>query len=351
MLTKDLRPVTWDEVAGQKVNVQILKAIVKSPEKAPRSLIFEGEYGSGKTTCARIMARELNKKDKNFDLNSALFYHEYDSTVIGNVNEIRALRDSFGLGSKDFWQVVVFDEVHACSNQAQTALLKIIEEGRGRTFFISCTTHVHKVLPTIRSRSLELRFNTVPFDEVYSHLTELETRLNISVPGDVKTIIASRSGGHMRNAHMLLDKYLLIGEGVFKESIKSGIDLYSQYFLACRENNKDKALECINDLATISLNDLKRDLSDFMMLLLKSVTGFNINNNAISNLTNKLGKDNALKLVKTYFSDWVRHVFNSEADFYCGMLCFYNVLKFDNIGLKSADSKSSLRDRSVIRRR
>ena len=57
MITQEFRPKTWDEVIGQDLNVAILKAIVKSPRTSPRSIILQGEYGSGKTTSSRIFAK------------------------------------------------------------------------------------------------------------------------------------------------------------------------------------------------------------------------------------------------------------------------------------------------------
>ena len=61
MLSQELRPLTFDEVAGNEENKKLLKKIISNPEASPKSLIFAGEFGCGKTTCARIFARELNK--------------------------------------------------------------------------------------------------------------------------------------------------------------------------------------------------------------------------------------------------------------------------------------------------
>lgn len=326
MLTNELRPLTWNDMAGQKINKQILKSIVKNPETSPKSLIFEGEFGCGKTTSARIMARELNGiKDPNYDLNNSPFYFEYDSTVIGNVDKIRELRDVFGTGSADYWQVIVFDETHAISNQAQTALLKILEEVKGKTFFICCTTHVHKVIPTIRSRSLELKFGLVPYEEIKEHLDEVTSKLGVDIGEDIKGIIASRSGGHMRNAHMLLDKYLLIGDETFRASVKSSIDLYCEFFRSIKSNNQVDVMKTLNELNTVPLNTLKSDLNEVILLCMKSFSGVAVSNPKVEELTKLYGTD-IMKLVKFYFSDWVKNIFESDYHFITGMLCFYNIL-------------------------
>lgn len=327
MLTSQLRPSKWDEVAGQKLNIQMLKAIVKNPESSPRTIIMEGDFGSGKTTCARIMAKELNGiKDPNYDLNNSPFYYEYDSTVVGNVEKIRQLRDVFGSGSKDYWQVIVFDEIHATSSQAQTALLKILEDVTIKTFFILCTTHVHKVLPTIRSRSLELKFSVLPYEEVISHLAEVSQKLEISIPEDILGIIASRSGGHMRNAHMLLDKYVLIGEEIFRQSIKSAISLFCNFYLAVRTNNGDEIRKALQDLGCIPITDIRRDFSEFILLIMKCFNGFEVNNKDIVNLAKVYGGD-IVKIASIYFSDWARNIFDSQEDFEAGMLCMMAMLR------------------------
>ena len=68
MLSQELRPFDFSEMAGQKENIRILKAILKDPDNAPKCLIFQGAYGSGKTTASRILARKLNNiTDRNFD--------------------------------------------------------------------------------------------------------------------------------------------------------------------------------------------------------------------------------------------------------------------------------------------
>lgn len=355
MLTNELRPTTWDDMAGQKINVQILKSIVRNPDGAPRCIIMEGAFGGGKTTSARILARELNGiKDPNYDLNSSPFYYEYDSTVIGNVEKIRELRDTLGSGIKGYWQVVVLDEVHACSSQAQTALLKILEEVKSNTFFILCSTHIYKILPTIRSRSLELKYSTVPYEEIIEHLDKVAIKLGADIPDDIKGIIASRSGGHMRNAHMLLDKYFLIGSEVFKESVKSSLSLYCRFFNAVLVDNQADVMKSLNELMMLPLEDLKSDLADLIMMVMKAYNGFEVASNDVKALVSAYGND-IMKLVRAYYSDWTKNFFRSDSDFQAGMLCYYVILKGSkpaevNQGNQQVNSGSAVNDRRMVRR-
>lgn len=327
MLSQELRPNTWSEVAGQKENVKILKAIVRDPENAPKCLIFQGAFGSGKTTCARIMARELNKiKDPNFDLLSSPFYYEYDSTVVGNVDTIRQLRDEFVVSYGDYWRVIVLDEVHAVSTAAQTALLKMLEEAQGRNIFIMCTTHIHKVLPTIRSRSLELHFECVPEEEIIKNLTRVSEERKISLSDDIKLLIADRSAGHMRNAHMLLDKYVLLGEQDFKDSIKSSITLYCDFFIAVYNNDTDNVLKNINDLMNIPKDDLQSDFNMVMTESMRGYCGFPVRHEDIQRMVNVWGKDFSI-IVSGYMSSWIKNAFYDMPYFQATFLYMYQNLR------------------------
>ena len=327
MLSQELRPNTWSEVAGQKENIKILKAIVKNPTESPKCLIFQGAFGSGKTTCSRIMARELNNiKDPNFDLLSSPFYYEFDSTVVGNVEEIRRLRDMFTISYGEYWRVIVFDEVHAVSTAAQTALLKMLEEAQGNNLFIMCTTHIHKVLPTIRSRSLELKFECVPEDEIISNLTRVAEERNLNLSDEIKLLIADRSGGHMRNAHMLLDKYNLLGEEDFKDSIKSSISLYCDYLIAIYNNDKDGVLKNINNLMNIPKDDLQSDFNMVMTESMRGYCGFEVRHADIKRLVDTYKNDFSL-VVSCYMSAWIKNAFLDMPYFQATFLNMYQVLR------------------------
>lgn len=327
MLSQELRPSTWSEVAGQKENIKILKAIVKNPTESPRCLIFQGAFGSGKTTCSRIMARELNGiKDPNFDLLSSPFYYEFDSTVVGNVEEIRRMRDMFTMNYGEYWRVIVFDEVHAVSTAAQTALLKILEEAEGRNIFILCTTHIHKVLPTIRSRSLELKFECVPEDDIIDNLTRVAEERGLTLSDEIKLLIADRSGGHMRNAHMLLDKYNLLGEEDFKDSIKSSINLYCDYLIAIYDNDKDAVLKNINNLMNIPRDDLNADFNMVMTESMRGYCGFEVRHIDIKRLIDTYKSDFSI-IIECYMSSWIKNAFVDMPYFQATFLNIYNVVR------------------------
>lgn len=327
MLSQELRPFDFSEMAGQKENIKILKAILKDPDNAPKCLIFQGAYGSGKTTASRILARKLNNiTDRNFDLISSPFYYEFDSTVVGNIEEIRRLRDMFTVSYGEYWRVVVLDECHAISNAAQNALLKMLEETTGRTMYIMCTTEVKKLLPTIRSRSLELQFNPVPVDEIVKNLTSVSDNRELSLSEEIKYLIAERSGGHMRNAHMLLDKYLLLGEDEFKDSIKSAITLYCDYLIAIYQNDRDKVLSTINNLLNIPKDNLQIDWNMVMTESLKSFCGMEVAHKDVKRLVGVYGSKFNL-VASCYMAQWMRNAFLDMPYFQATMLNMYIVLR------------------------
>ena len=261
------------------------------------------------TTASRIVGRELNNiKDDSYDLLNSPFYYEFDSTVVGNVEEIKKLRDIFTVSFGDYWRIVVLDETHTVSSQAQAAMLKMFEETRGKTIYILATTDPQKLLPTIRSRALEINFNDVPVEAIVDNLTKVSEERNLNLSEEIKLLIADRSGGHMRNAHMLLDKYILLGEEDFKDSIKSSVTLFCDYLIATYKNDKDAVLSNINDLLSIPKDNLQSDWSIVMTESLRSFCGFDCRHKDIKRLVDTYGSDFNI-IAQCYMSTWVKNMF------------------------------------------
>lgn len=261
------------------------------------------------TTASRIVGRELNNiKDDNYDLLNSPFYYEFDSTVVGNVEEIKKLRDIFTVSFGDYWRIVVLDECHTVSSVAQAAMLKMFEETKGKTIYILATTDPQKLLPTIRSRALEINFNDVPVDAIVDNLTKVSDDRGLNLSEEIKLLIADRSGGHMRNAHMLLDKYILLGEEDFKDSIKSSVTLFCDYLIATYKNDKDAVLSNINDLLSIPKDNLQSDWSIVMTESLRSFCGFDCRHKDIKRLVDTYGSDFNI-IAQCYMSTWVKNMF------------------------------------------
>lgn len=203
---------------------------------------------------------------------------------------------------------VILHNCHTVSATAQAAMLKMFEETKGKTIYILATTDPQKLLPTIRSRALEINFNDVPVEAIVDNLTKVSEDRGLNLSEEIKLLIADRSGGHMRNAHMLLDKYILLGEEDFKDSIKSSVTLFCDYLIATYKNDKDSVLSNINDLLSIPKDNLQSDWSIVMTESLRSFCGFDCRHKDIKRLVYTYGSDFNI-IAQCYMSTWVKNMF------------------------------------------
>ena len=343
MLTQEFRPVTFKEVAGQDMVKNILKSIVKKPEEAPKTIILQGEYGTGKTTCARILARALNcKHSKDGDacgecefcksnIDESIFYEEFDSAIIGNVETIKSLRDTFYFDKDLGYKVVVLDEAQLMTPQAQSALLKVLEETNTGIFFILCTTHIDKLLPTICSRSLKLRFNLIPDKEIEQNLLDISKTKGITPSQEALSLITTRCGGHLRDAHMLMDQYLLLGEEVFMASVPTATDLYCKLILNAYKKDIKMSSEIVGALQRLPLYTLKQDYERLIVDLLKvSIGAQRTNNKFIAFITARL-RDKIFQLIDILNKNEIYEMFTSDKRFQAAM---YLIIKDIAIKIK-----------------
>lgn len=221
---------------------------------------------------------------------------------------------------------VILHNCHTVSSTAQAAMLKMFEETKGRTIYILATTDPQKLLPTIRSRALEINFNDVPVEAIVENLTKVSEEKNLNLSEDIKLLIADRSGGHMRNAHMLLDKYILLGEEDFKDSIKSSITLFCDYLIATYKNDKDTVLSTINDLLSIPKDNLQSDWSIVMTESLRSFCGFDCRHADIKRLVDTYGSDFNI-IAQCYMSTWVKNMFIDVPYTQATLLNMYKVVQ------------------------
>ena len=221
---------------------------------------------------------------------------------------------------------IVLHNCHAVSSVAQTALLKMLEETQGNTLYILATTDPQKLLPTIRSRALEVHFSPVPVNEIVDNLTHVAEKYDIEISQKVKQIIADRSGGHMRNAHMFLDKYLLLGEEEFIKSVHSALSLYVDYLEAVYNDNKDDILKSLNLLTDIPKDILKEDWNTLVVESMKVSCGFECIHEDIKRLLSVYGKDFGI-LSQCYMSNWVRDAFIDMPYFQVVFLNLYKVIR------------------------
>lgn len=205
------RPVNFDDVIGQKVITNTLKEAIKN-NKLAQALLFTGPRGVGKTSCARIVARELN----NFEISDDNSYNifELDAASNNGVEGIRNLIEQTRIPPQTGkFKVYIIDEVHMLSSGAFNAFLKTLEEPPAHCVFILATTEKHKIIPTILSRCQIYNFKRITNEGIVDHLKNICKLEKIKFEDNALIQIANKSDGAMRDALQLFDKVV----GVNKE--------------------------------------------------------------------------------------------------------------------------------------
>lgn len=335
MICKDFRPQFFREVAGNELAKEALKAIVRDKSKAPKVILLHGAYGSSKTTNSRIFAKAVNCLHPvdgepcgecevcKTPINEAIFYSEYDSAVVGNIDTIRELRDTFLYTVKGMTKVIVLDEIHVASKPAQTALLKVLEEAPDGVIFILATTHPHQLLPTIVSRSLEIPITRVSPADVIQNITTVSEKIGIEPSEKVKELIAYKSKGHMRDAHMLLDMYVLLGEESFIEAVKSSREYLTRYLVAILRKDKKYLEQALEGLMTIPVASIKDDWQQLLLDLAKEMT--NPSDTPTGKIVKAFTAPNIMKLIKLSSGEWFESSFNNDVALQTYLLCIYQI--------------------------
>lgn len=201
------RPVKFEDVIGQSHVTTTLQNAVKN-EKVAQSLLFCGPRGVGKTTCARILANEINGFDIDNPLenNNSLNIYELDAASNNSVDDIRSLIDQVRYAPQaGKFKVYIIDEVHMLSNAAFNAFLKTLEEPPSYAIFILATTEKNKVIPTILSRCQIYDFNRIEISDIKSKLIDILKKEKIEYEDEALHIIAQKADGAMRDALSTLD--------------------------------------------------------------------------------------------------------------------------------------------------
>lgn len=295
---------------------------------------YSNGFLSHNTTSARLLARALNCEHFTddlcgtcpactADLDSVPFYTEYDVTAIGNVDTIRDLRDTFFYEVPNHHRVIVLDEAHASSSKAQAALLKVFEEAPKRVHFILATTDPEKLLPTIRSRALEMNFTTQSTSAVEDNIRQIAQQKNITISEESVHLIAIRSKGHMRNAHMLLDQYLLVGEESFKTAVRDSTMDVLRLLVALRRRNKDGYFRAVDVLLSYPLADIMEDFQQTLLSLLKCQMGL-LQDETLAKVAAVYGKD-LLPIIRICTQDWMLSSFANDITLQTALLALYQV--------------------------
>ncbi len=218
-LYRKYRPQTFDDVSGQMAVTQTLKTQIMTG-KMSHAYLFTGSRGTGKTSCAKILAKAVNclnpdrgnpcnvcEACKAIDSGSCMDVLEIDAASNNGVDNVRDLRDdAIYTPSQVKMRVYIIDEVHMLSISAFNALLKIIEEPPEHLLFILATTELHKVPATILSRCQRFSFRRISQEDIAARLQYVAYQENIDLDDGAARVIARLADGGMRDGLSLLDQ-------------------------------------------------------------------------------------------------------------------------------------------------
>ena len=296
-LYRKYRPQTFSEVVGQEHITETLKNEL-ALGKTVHAYLFTGTRGTGKTSCAKILAKAvncLNTKDGDpcLECDSCLSVANDENTDIveidaasnNSVDSIRELRDQVSFApATSKYRVYIIDEVHMLSTSAFNALLKTLEEPPSHVIFILATTEVHKLPATILSRCQRFDFKRIESDRICERIQYIADNEGLSVSNGAATLIAAAADGGMRDALSILDLCASAGKNIDEETVENVCGMAgSDYLITLADHIKRKdtegALMLIDKLYGNSV-DIGRLLAELIshyrdLMIIKTVKGEN----------------------------------------------------------------------------
>ena len=293
VLYRKWRPRTFSDVYGQPSVTTALRNELRTGRLA-HAYLFTGSRGTGKTSCAKILAKAVNCLDprdgdpccecaicRGIDDGSILDVVEIDAASNNGVDNIRDLQEEAGFTPVSAkYRVYIIDEVHMLSAGAFNALLKTLEEPPEHVIFILATTEVHKLPATILSRCQRFDFGRIPAADIAARLQYVAEQERFTITDDAALLLARLADGALRDALSLLDQCLSRSSEVTAEVVTETVGLASRDYLyelsaAIRNGDSAEALTVLDRLyaASCDMERLCVEMIDFYrnLMILKSV--------------------------------------------------------------------------------
>ena len=269
-LYRKWRPPNFDEVSGQDHITSILKYQCATG-KFSHAYLFCGSRGTGKTSCAKILAKAVNCLQptdsgpcgvcaacRSIDAGSATDVLEMDAASNNGVDDIRDIRDEVIYTPSELkYRVYIIDEVHMLSTSAFNALLKTLEEPPEHVVFILATTELQKLPATIISRCQRFDFRRISTDDLCARLHRIAREEEIDLSDEAARLIARQAQGGMRDAVSLLElcagaRLPITPELVTRTIGTTGREGTARVVKAIAEKNFDLLFEVVDDMVSAS---------------------------------------------------------------------------------------------------
>ncbi len=280
-LYRKWRPQVFSDVSGQGHITETLMNEI-STGRLSHAYLFTGSRGTGKTTCAKILAKAVNCLNpqngspcneceicRGIDDGSILDVTEIDAASNNSVDNIRDLRDEVNFTpAAAKYRVYIIDEVHMLSGGAFNALLKTLEEPPAHVLFILATTEVQKLPATILSRCQRFDFRRIPPEDIAKRLITVAKNENLQLDEDAALLIARVSDGALRDALSILDQCAGYNEPITVKVVGNAAGLLGKDYLfeisdAILKEDSAKVLGIIDRLHSSSC-DMERLMSELV---------------------------------------------------------------------------------------
>ena len=264
-LYRKWRPLTFDDVFGQEHVTTALRNQVAAG-RTSHAYLFTGTRGTGKTSCAKILARAVCCENpvngspcnrcaacRSILEDSALDVSEIDAASNNGVDNIRDIREEAAFSPTALTKrVYIIDEVHMLSAGAFNALLKTLEEPPEHVLFILATTEIHKVPATILSRCQRYDFRRIPPEIIAARLNQIASEEGFTLSSGAATLLARLGDGSMRDAISLLDRSVSADGNIDLSRVTEALgvpsaDTVLQVYQAITAGDGAKALEIFTD--------------------------------------------------------------------------------------------------------